>query len=425
MIQLPFNFSPVLETEANLDFVADQGQTTIRGPEPTRPGYLPLETREAGSFEEVEWLDQKTGKLSKRRLSLFWSVHERYTVFERARKRVASIGDIDVIVPQEQPLRLTVLAYLLVGEHDVDPADKNTIVDLFRAYDPRKHKTVDEYVQSLGQTYGHLPFNRIAIAYGYKLDKVGQSQDRHEVRDAILGAYEGKLRGEVFPRPTDQGDGQPPPSNRIPLDGAEPYFPQHREISVALIPPSVPLRRSPEWPAPGSHSREAKKGAELDAAQAVAQDDLHALDCGGTFRKHDYLIAKLFEYPEFRKVLRDYRYVLYRDDCGNEVAITVTLPVLQKRTSEISLLAYMRYPDTSQDVTDLVHDVLEECLLQAALASAVIGVALSNFAAALAAFKGIFVECVKFHWKRTLDCMVPGLALITAPEDDWTDWLVL
>jgi hypothetical protein len=48
---------------------------------------------------------------------------------------------------------------------------------------------------------------------------------------------------------------------------------------------------------------------------------------------------------------------------------------------------------------------------------------MGNFAAALAAFQGIFTQCLEDKFGQFISCMIPGLALIfeVVPADDWHD----
>jgi len=50
-------------------------------------------------------------------------------------------------------------------------------------------------------------------------------------------------------------------------------------------------------------------------------------------------------------------------------------------------------------------------------------VVMGNFAAALAAFQGIFTQCLEDKFGQFISCMIPGLALIfeVVPADDWHD----
>jgi hypothetical protein len=70
----------------------------------------------------------------------------------------------------------------------------------------------------------------------------------------------------------------------------------------------------------------------------------------------------------------------------------------------------------------VVHAVVI-CIVEAALAGAVVGVALGNFVAALEAFEALFTECLKAKFDQFISCMIPGLELITQVQGDgkWHD----
>jgi hypothetical protein len=154
-------------------------------------------------------------------------------------------------------------------------------------------------------------------------------------------------------------------------------------------------------------------GDPSQAVQQVANSEAAPLECAD-YDLQNYPIAELLRYPEFKVIWRDVRIEIR---C---VTVVLTLPILQIRWSRIELYAYTRHP---KNLGNLVESAIIQCIWEAAVAGAVIGVVMGNFAAALAAFQGIFTQCLEDKFGQFISCMIPGLALIfeVVPADDWHD----
>jgi hypothetical protein len=91
----------------------------------------------------------------------------------------------------------------------------------------------------------------------------------------------------------------------------------------------------------------------------------------------------------------------------------VCLDVPYSRETYTTLFATMIY---SVD-QDGILNILEHCVVESALASAVIGLVTENFPAAIIAFKALTLACIKEHALKEFPCMVPDLFLVSEARD--------
>ena len=64
-----------------------------------------------------------------------------------------------------------------------------------------------------------------------------------------------------------------------------------------------------------------------------------------------------------------------------------------------------------------------DCAIASGIAAGVVGVALANFAAAIAAFKAVFTACITDKVGELISCLDPGLAIIDKTVTDRHDWV--
>lgn len=166
-----------------------------------------------------------------------------------------------------------------------------------------------------------------------------------------------------------------------------------------------------ERPIDQVHQRDTDGRSPEAIMDEISSNEGRALDCSALDLK-TFKILSLLRYPEFKVVWRTYDVKI---GC---VWIHIPYPVLQIRWSDLLLYGYYRYP---RDLGDIVLNVVEDCFWHAVLAGAVVGAALGNLPAAIAAFKGIFTECIKQQLHQLLTCMIPGLLLATEVDGDWDD----
>ncbi len=337
-----------------------------------------------------------------------------------ASKRV--ISEIQVSVPQEQRIRLSIWANLLIrckdfnGETSINTQEE--IERLFTDYDfQNKHEEVEEYVERMLASNLNIKKEMLYICYSFSVEKVGNPKSYDEVRKKALDLYTGAQSGIIYPYPHDEKD----PGERI-GDNPAGWFEQKKLRAHFLE--DEPIAGFPDRRKDPVHERDVTGQNQKDVLQHIAEKEARVLECADVFKQHDYKIAALFDYPEFKMIWRERRAVLYRDKCGNEISIRIQVPIIQRRISQINLWAYMRYPTNTGEVNDIIAKVLERCAIRAALSGTVVGVALGNFAAAVAAFKAVFQRCIDEHIDAIIKCMIPGLSLLSEARSDWEDFLI-
>jgi hypothetical protein len=159
------------------------------------------------------------------------------------------------------------------------------------------------------------------------------------------------------------------------------------------------------------HEVELQQGqTEKQAVQQIAKNDTPA-QCG-ELTENDWPILTLAAWPEFKVDWRDFTF-----DIGCGIRIVLTLPVLQIQISGVDLWVYTRYPSSWTPV----RSIIQQCAFEAALCGAVVGVVLLDPVAGLGAFEAYFEGCITDHLTQTIECMVPGLGLVTSVKNPWHD----
>jgi hypothetical protein len=391
---IQMDYSPDLDTPEVYAFLADAGRASYQGPLPTRSGYV----ASAVPIKSVGTVDQIAPGQP---LTLVRAVKESYQVVEGASQTGPGtvIGSFDVVVPISQAIRMAVSASLLLTS-TVTAQQRATIEGIFNQFTyPRDGDPGDFMAAQLAAHPGYSS-RMFCVMQSYQLTKVGPSVEQDAERAALLAIYNGAAQGTVY---------QPQPPNQ-PLHGDPGYF-ARRGIKAVLL-RRVDIGRPPSKPS-DPHRTDGPEADVPAKAGTVANDEAQAAGCRDERWKMDHhKIMDLLNYPEFQ--------VLWRDisiDVGCGVTIVLTVPELQTRTSTISLWAYVRYP---RDLGALVERAIETCLWESALAGAVVGVALGNFAAALAAFRALIVACLSEKFGEFIDCMTPGI-LVNTDSSPWRD----
>lgn len=416
---IPHEFQPNLNTQAVNDFIKDEnlGQgTTYHEPTPSRQGYIisAAPKRIAGIFDEIE---NENNILTP--LSMFWTRLEHYIITEGNAPDTRVISEIQISVPQEQKLKLSIWANLLIkyGANAPSAETRNEIEWHFSSYDFRTHGDLIQYVEMILTNNPNIKKEMLYISYSFSIEKVGDPKSYDEIRKKALDFYTGNQDGIIYPTPHDAKD----PGERI-GDNPKGWF-ATKGLRAQFL-KYEPIAGFPDKKRDPLHEQDVTGRNQEDVLGDIAKEEARVLECAYVFKQHNYKIATLFEYPEFKMIWRERRIVLYRDDCGNEISIRIQVPIIQIRISRINLWAYMRYPTNTGEVNDLIAKVLERCAIRAALSGAVVGVALGNFAAAVAAFKAVFQRCIDEHIDAIIKCMIPGLSLLSEIKNDWEDFLV-
>ncbi|WP_298671514.1 hypothetical protein [uncultured Sphingomonas sp.] len=310
-----------------------------------------------------------------------------------------TVGTFDVNVPSEQQVVVEVYADLFARDGIADAA-KTAIIAAFDAFDPASGQDPDDYMATVLRADAGLQPSMFRTNLFARVRK-GQVVEHTEERDRKLAPYRGAGPGSVWDRSGAEHR----------LQGDPGYFVQRRlsakRVGTRLV-SSVPVET------PNPYRIEAP-AAEFDRAlDVVVNREAENASCSGDeYQIQKWKIATLLTFPEFMVVWRDLEINI---GCG--VHIVLSYPVLQIRWSDLTLYAFARYPS---DLGKLIENAVTDCAWKAALAGAVIGVAMGNFASAIAAFKALFTECLKAKFQDVITCMLPGLALDAEVKQQWQD----
>lgn len=394
-MSVPQSYIPDLDSPEVYNFLQDKGNPgPWDAPISTKAGYSlsSQQKRPVGSFDQI------TPGVP---LQLFWAVQEWYEVIE-GRNPGQVVGGFDVVVPWAQLVRVHISAVLQVKDATPTPSVQQ-IEMAFSGYQYPRDGDPNDYVAiKLGENPA-ISRSMFSVDYTYTLERVGVAVSYEQQKRALLAVYEDHGNGSVTP-----GLGLPPVG--LNENG---YF-KRREIQARRI-HTESIGKIPTKARDPIHEVENPNIAPSVVIEDIVRREGDKLDCGLDFDKNEWKILTLLQYPEFKVEWRNHSFEI---GCG--VWIVISLPALQIRTSQLNLWAYTRSP---KNLGALVSHVIETCAWHAALSGAVVGVVLGNFIAALQAFRAVFTECLKDKLDQFIQCMIPGLVLITEVKagDDWHD----
>jgi hypothetical protein len=336
-------------------------------------------------------------------LKQYWTSHEFYQVTESTTLGARQVvGNFDIYVPVEQSFSMEIFSILFIKD-GIGDANVQIIKNAFDQYQWPASGDPDAFMRTQLAQNPTISASMFSVEQTHSLIKNTQFVEKTDQKDAILAIYLDKANGYIFPGPNL-------PAERLGEGG---YF-SKRHLECNILNTVATDGYSTPAPYPLNQA-DSTSGTPDEIVNRAAEAEGRALDCGGVFSVHNHRIMKLFEYPEFKVIFRDFEF-----DIGCGIHIVLTLPVLQIRMSEVDLYAYTREPD---NIGSIVVNMIEDCAWMAALSGAVIGVVLGNFVAALAAFKAVFTGCIKNKAGQFIACLIPGLALVDTviPGQDWHD----
>lgn len=294
--------------------------------------------------------------------------------------------------------RLDIKAVLYVSQA-CPPSIATAAVGAFNAFAPGTGVDPDQYFeQHLSQQAG-AQREWFDVRCTFTAIKTGIETHSEEL-DAIKAFYAEQSEGTIT---VDKG-------------GREEQIRESEYLASRRFRVSEIGRPVPEWgfqakPIDQVHQQDTDGRQPEAIIDEISAKEAGALDCSDLELK-SFKILSLLRFPEFKVIWRSY------DVKVGCVWVHIPYPVLQIRWSDLLLYGYYRYP---RDLGDIVLNVVEDCFWHAVLAGAVVGAALGNLPAAIAAFKGIFTECIKQQLRQLLTCMIPGLLLTTEANGDWDD----
>jgi hypothetical protein len=401
---VPTSYSLNLDRPEVYAFLQDPAQTTWSEPDPTKAGY----SKSGVPNIAVGTIINRDSGSPPKPCTLTWGIHEYYNVIEgkddtaHPPNKGVVVSQFDVIIPVDQPVSITVFAVLFTKD-GISQQAKTMIEAAFQQYDPTSGVDPNDFAYSKMPADHSITPSMFDVFYTCRVQKNGNAIEHDDQLNKILGQYDGTTQGIVFPFPGQPGGN---------IHGDDGYF-VRRKIGAYLV-KKENIGHIPDVTTDPLHEAVNPTKPPAQIIEDVAKTEGNEQGCGEDFDLQEFRIMELLAYPEFKVDWRNFSLTV---GC---ITVIVTLPVLQIRTSEIDLYAYTRYP---KNLGDYVVKAIVDCIIEAALAGAVIGVALGNFAAALEAFDALFTECLKDKFGQFISCMIPGLELITKVQGDgqWHD----
>jgi hypothetical protein len=312
------------------------------------------------------------------------------------------VGGSGVVIPCSWQVTIEVFAVLLIKNDGSVPAPARTKIEAaFTNFLYPRDGDPLAFIQRTVTNDQTLSTDYFSVVNTFSVTKVAGSFLRKNDQDSTitdLRTGTGTVKGNVWTGPT--------PSPHIPMKD---YFEQH-QVQFSCSDEDF-LGRVPA-PTQDPHIHKLEDETKEHAVQTIANNDTPTA-CQN-MQPHNWPLLTIDVWPEFQIVMKDCSI-----DIGCGIHIVLTLPVLQSRISGHDLWVYTNYPKDSPRVDRMV----EKCAFEAGLEGAVVGVALFNFPAALSAFLGAFQDCITKRADETIECMVPGLALLISTQKDWFDVL--
>ncbi len=150
--------------------------------------------------------------------------------------------------------------------------------------------------------------------------------------------------------------------------------------------------------------------ADSEVLEEISDQVAGNLNCDDHYISKNHRVVTIFQWPEFKVEWYSRKIKI---GCAT---IEIKLPKLRTRTRKKVL--YANVVVALRDANDTLKNIVGDCALDSALVGGVVGIVMWNFAAALAAFRVLFENCVHMKVGQHLTCLVPSLVLIT----EGTEW---
>lgn len=401
---IQFDFATDLDKDDIYKFL-DSAAPTWDAPPTVVPNFTQstMPKKPVGSIDKYP--DTVTGPLQGAPIRLWWAVQKQCKVFKGAGNGQL-VGTPKVVIPESWQVTIQVFAALFIkNDSAVTPAIKTAIESAFNAFhypNPQNEGPLD-YLQRVISGNQSIKADYFSVLNTFSLSKVpGSLKAQDEVDLAARQLYAGQTPGTVWTSPNSHEQ----------LDGPNGFFAKQ---NMRLVCPERTefLGRVPA-PQTDQHIVELQQGQTAkQVVQQIAKNDTPA-QCSdlSELTENDWPILTLAVWPEFKVEWRDFTF-----DIGCGIRIVLTLPVLQIQISGVDLWAYTRYPNSWSTVLSII----QHCAFEAALSGAVVGVVLLDPIAGLVAFEAYFEGCITDHLQQTIECMIPGLGLVTSVKNPWHD----
>ncbi len=304
----------------------------------------------------------------------------------------SGINNIDVVLSQVVDINIE---YWLYFKDGISQDAINLGRKLFNEFDPKTNGTdLEAWIKTqLNET---LTEEMFILDSCIVLEKNGQRNELNiDQRLALLRLY-----------------GQEPGVQRSEIhvigDESMTQWAQRKNVKVRQI--GEYIKESQTEPAITRSVREIKKPQQADnfADDIISQITtiLVPSECGEMKDKKHKLLS-LLAWPEFKI---EWKTIRIKIGCTK---ISISIPILRVRISELIFYVYYSLP---VHIDRFIFKIAETCAIRSALGAAIIGIIMSNPAAAFASFNGLFKRCLEQEIKN---CVNAGLLTIKE-AGEWT-----
>lgn len=297
----------------------------------------------------------------------------------------SGINNIDVVLSQAIDINVE---YWLYFKDGISEDSKLLGRKLFNQFDPATNGTdLNAWIKT--QLNEILTEDMFILDTCVVLEKNGDRNELNiEQRLALLKLYgqaAGEQRSEIH----------------VIGDESMTQWAERKNVKVRQI--GEYIKESQSEPAVTRSVREIKKPEQADnyADDIISQITtiLVPSECGTmTDKKHKLL--SLLAWPEFKI---EWKTIRIKIGCTK---ISISIPVLRVRISELIFYVYYSLP---VHIDRFIFKIAETCAIRSALGAAIIGIIMSNPAAAFASFNALFKRCLEQEIKN---CVNAGLLTI-------------
>jgi hypothetical protein len=397
---ISLQYTPNLDSDQIHEFVANTAMPQFDGQPPKVANFYEQPPADAADKKKKSVAANDTFRLSA-------AVSRSY----RLTKSGAFIDTIQVVIPVTETVTMAIQNHLFIKngiDKTTNPSAFNAIVSGFNNYDWNNNPDPTDYAKNEMAKSGVTP-DMFAVRQSFSLTKVpGKRKESREQLNAILNLYGMKLDPKDVP--VDSAGRSGGNLDMYAGDQSLQGYLQQEGWDLTELPPDRIIGRLPNQQVDKLHQVDTSKKETLDIPAIVKTESQHLDDCqmdlGATL---DTKIATVFAYPEFMVTWEPFAIKI---GC---ITVIISLPVLWIRFSSVVLYTYV---GNSKYIPQAILKSVEGCAVNAVIIGAIIGIVLSNFAAALVAFRVSFTRCVSAVPAHILTCLIPGLALVTEP-DNW------
>lgn len=333
-------------------------------------------------------------RVNNQQIELFCYEKEQYIVYQQA----IEINKLEFVIPIKHTLNIQIDCNLFI-KNWVKDSDKILIVEAFNNYSATDGN-IEDYIKS--KLNDGLNEDMFSLFHSFSLFKLNQVRITTQ-RDNIIDATRNKLilngNMDII-------------SNETSLEG---YYTKN-DIEIRLKNPIEKIKGIPQDKIKNDHEIDIPKDTPIEEHKTYIEKLLESdiknmgnIDCNiNAIDRTEERIASTGSYPSGIFRYENIREFTLIDDCG----ITITCRTKWPEYQLVRKALYV-YVGKTNNLTQIVKNQIKDCAVKGAVAGIVIGIVFENLEAALASFKAVFTECIKYMAKEDAKCLIPNLALLT------------